>query len=80
MGSSGTAVVAGVALANELGKLRLSKDRMLDYCLMIERHPDNVAASLYGGFVGTYLVGSVIILIHDILSDGTVFLTLIICI
>ncbi|EPQ62298.1 Bgt-746 [Blumeria graminis f. sp. tritici] len=28
---------------------------MLDYCLMIERHPDNVAAALYGGFVGTYL-------------------------
>jgi homoserine kinase len=22
---------------------------------MIERHPDNVAAALYGGFVGTYL-------------------------
>jgi len=28
---------------------------MLDFCLMIERHPDNVAAALYGGFVGTYL-------------------------
>jgi homoserine kinase len=28
---------------------------MLDYCLMEERHPDNVAAALYGGFVGTYL-------------------------
>jgi homoserine kinase len=47
--------VAGVALANEAGKLNLQKSRMLDYCLMIERHPDNVAAALYGGFVGTYL-------------------------
>jgi homoserine kinase len=55
LGSSGAAVVAGVALANEVGDLNLSKARMLDYCLMIERHPDNVAAALYGGFVGTYL-------------------------
>ncbi|KAH6724689.1 ribosomal protein S5 domain 2-type protein [Leptodontidium sp. 2 PMI_412] len=55
LGSSGAAVVAGVALGNEVGKLGMSKARMLDYCLMIERHPDNVAAALYGGFVGTYL-------------------------
>ena len=55
LGSSGAAVVAGVSLANEVGQLKLSKDRILDYCLMIERHPDNVAAALYGGFVGSYL-------------------------
>ena len=55
LGSSGAAVVAGVALANECGKLGLSRDRMLDYCLMVERHPDNIAAALYGGFVGTLL-------------------------
>jgi homoserine kinase len=35
LGSSGTAVVAGVMLGNEVGKLGLSKDRLLDYCLMI---------------------------------------------
>ncbi|KAL8808751.1 MAG: hypothetical protein Q9200_004062 [Gallowayella weberi] len=55
LGSSGAAVVAGVVLGNEVGKLGLSKDRMLDFCLMIERHPDNVAAALYGSFVGTFL-------------------------
>ncbi|KAF2496776.1 phosphoribosylformylglycinamidine cyclo-ligase-like protein [Lophium mytilinum] len=55
LGSSGAAIVAGVFLANEVGNLGLSKARMLDYCLMEERHPDNVAAALYGGFVGTYL-------------------------
>lgn len=55
LGSSGAAVVAGVSLGNEVGRLGLSKDRMLDFCLMIERHPDNVAAALYGGFVGSYL-------------------------
>ncbi|KAF2261422.1 phosphoribosylformylglycinamidine cyclo-ligase-like protein [Lojkania enalia] len=55
LGSSGAAIVAGVNIANEIGNLQLSKARMLDYCLMEERHPDNVAAALYGGFVGTYL-------------------------
>ena len=35
LGSSGTAVVAGVMLGNEVGGLGLSKARLLDYCLMI---------------------------------------------
>jgi homoserine kinase len=35
LGSSGAAVVAGVVLGNEVGKLGLSKARMLDFCLMI---------------------------------------------
>lgn len=48
-------MVAGVALANEVADLKLPHARILDYCLMIERHPDNVAAALYGGFIGTYL-------------------------
>ncbi len=36
LGSSGAAVVAGVILANEVGGFGLSKDRMLDFCLMVE--------------------------------------------
>ena len=55
LGSSGAAVVAGVILGSVVGAFNLSKERILDYVLMIERHPDNVAAALYGGFVGTYL-------------------------
>jgi homoserine kinase len=55
LGSSGAAVVAGVMLGNIVGGYNLPKERILDYCLMVERHPDNVAAALYGGFVGTYL-------------------------
>ncbi|KAI8340759.1 homoserine kinase [Chlamydoabsidia padenii] len=55
LGSSGAAVVAGILLGNALGQLDLSRDRLLDYCLMIERHPDNVAAALMGGFVASYL-------------------------
>ncbi|KAJ2776122.1 Trihydroxynaphthalene reductase [Coemansia javaensis] len=56
LGSSGAAVVAGVLLANAVGALGLTEQRMLDYCLMIEHHPDNVAAALVGGFVASYLV------------------------
>lgn len=55
LGSSGAAVVAGVMLANEIGQLGFSKQRMLDYCLMIERHPDNITAAMMGGFVGSFL-------------------------
>jgi homoserine kinase len=35
LGSSGAAVVAGVMLGNEVGRLGLSKARLLDFCLMI---------------------------------------------
>jgi homoserine kinase len=55
LGSSGAAVVAGVLLGNLFLPKSLPKPRLLDFCLMVERHPDNVAAALYGGFVGTYL-------------------------
>jgi homoserine kinase len=55
LGSSGAAVVAGVLLGNELGQLNLPIGRMLDFALMVERHPDNVTAALIGGFVGSYL-------------------------
>jgi homoserine kinase len=55
LGSSGAAVVGGVLLGNVVGQLGLPRPRLLDFALMVERHPDNVAAALYGGFVGTYL-------------------------
>jgi len=55
LGSSGAAVIAGVLLGNELGNLKLPTERLLDFALMVERHPDNVTAALVGGFVGSYL-------------------------
>lgn len=56
LGSSGAAVTAGVLLGDALGNLKLTKERLLDHALMIERHPDNVTAALIGGFVGSYLL------------------------
>lgn len=55
LGSSGAAVIAGVLLADQIGDLKLDASRQLDFALMVERHPDNVAAALLGGFVGSYL-------------------------
>lgn len=55
LGSSGAAIVGGIMLGNEIGGFKFSKERMLDYALLIERHPDNIAAAMLGGFVGSYL-------------------------
>lgn len=51
LGSSGAAIVAGLVAANEFGKLGLGQDELLQHATELEGHPDNVAASLYGGFV-----------------------------
>ncbi|CAG8611206.1 2587_t:CDS:2 [Paraglomus brasilianum] len=55
LGSSGAAVVAGVLLGDFIGNLNMTRDRILDFCLIIEKHPDNVTAALIGGFVAAYL-------------------------
>ncbi|KAI9102660.1 ribosomal protein S5 domain 2-type protein [Phlyctochytrium arcticum] len=55
LGSSGAAVVAGVILGDLACGLDLSREELLDYCLVIEGHPDNVTASLMGGFCASYL-------------------------
>lgn len=41
-------------LGNEVGQLNLSKEQMFNYCLVVERHPDNVGAALFGGFIGAF--------------------------
>lgn len=51
LGSSSTAVIAGIALANELLSLQLSKEEIADLATEIEGHPDNVAPAIYGGCV-----------------------------
>ena len=55
LGSSAAAIVAGVMLGSEAGHLGLSKEKMFDYCLMIERHPDNIAPALFGGLIGAFM-------------------------
>jgi homoserine kinase len=53
LGSSATAIAAGVVLANEYLGLRLSHEQLLDAALQMENHPDNLAAALWGGAVAS---------------------------
>lgn len=51
LGSSAAAIVAGLAAADHLFELALSKEELLARATELEGHPDNVAAAIYGGFV-----------------------------
>jgi len=50
LGSSASACVAGIALADRLLQLDLDRDEVLDLAIEIEGHPDNAAAAIVGGF------------------------------
>lgn len=58
LGSSSSAIVAGVYAANVLGGKRFSQDELLNFATAIEGHPDNVAPALLGGFTISYMEGS----------------------
>jgi homoserine kinase len=51
LGSSAAATVAGLLVGSELFGQPESADRVLELATEIEGHPENAAASLYGGFV-----------------------------
>lgn len=51
LGSSASAIVAGIELANQACKLSLSPKEKLQYGTEIEGHPDNVAPALLGGII-----------------------------
>ncbi|CAM3525305.1 MULTISPECIES: homoserine kinase [Saccharibacillus] len=51
LGSSASAIIAGMVAANALVATPLSKERLFDLATGLERHPDNVGASLFGGIV-----------------------------
>ncbi|GGH80710.1 homoserine kinase [Pullulanibacillus pueri] len=55
LGSSATAIVAGIELANLLYSLSLASSQKVRIASMYEGHPDNAAASVYGGVtIGTH--------------------------
>ncbi|MBM7655642.1 homoserine kinase [Neobacillus cucumis] len=51
LGSSASAIVAGIELADTVGGLQLTKHEKLISATEWEGHPDNVGASIYGGLV-----------------------------
>ena len=53
LGSSASAIVAGLMIANEVGQFNLTRRQLLEHACHLEGHPDNVGACLLGGlFVG----------------------------
>ncbi len=55
LGSSSSAIVAGIYAANALCDNHFSLDELLGIATEIEGHPDNVAPALYGGFTISYM-------------------------
>jgi homoserine kinase len=51
LGSSATAIIAGIALGAELCATSIDAAETLQLALELEGHPDNIAAAVYGGFV-----------------------------
>lgn len=51
LGSSASAIVAGIELANMLCELNLTRKDKLRLASLEEGHPDNVGASIFGGLV-----------------------------
>lgn len=54
LGSSASALVAALYIANYFGDIELSKYELLQLATEIEGHPDNVAPTIYGGLVVGY--------------------------
>lgn len=57
LGSSAAAIVAGIKLSALLTGKPISDQTILNYATEFEGHPDNVAASLYGGFLASCIRG-----------------------
>ena len=51
LGSSSSAIVAGIELANQLGELNLTPKQKVEWATKLEGHPDNVAPAILGGLV-----------------------------
>lgn len=54
LGSSASALVAGIYLADFFGDLQLSEFEMVEAATEIEGHPDNVAPVIYGGMIAGF--------------------------
>ncbi|CAM3159779.1 homoserine kinase [Leuconostoc rapi] len=57
LGSSSSALLAGLAMANTIDHLSLSDDAILAFATKLEGHPDNVAPALFGGGISAYYDG-----------------------
>ncbi|MCR8644125.1 homoserine kinase [Paenibacillus sp. N1-5-1-14] len=58
LGSSASAIVGALVAANALIGGKLSADRLFQLASQLEKHPDNVGASLFGGIVVAFWDGA----------------------
>lgn len=58
LGSSSTAIVAGLTAANEIVGSPLNRQDLLKLATEIEGHPDNVAPAIFGNFTVSVIDGS----------------------
>jgi homoserine kinase len=63
LGSSAAAIIVGITLSSLISGQGLSPQKVLQYALELEGHPDNIAASYHGGWVATCVQpdGSVVV-------------------
>lgn len=57
LGSSASAIVGALVAANALAGDKLSVDTLFQMATRLEKHPDNVGASLYGGLIAAFWDG-----------------------
>lgn len=77
LGSSSALLVGGVIAANELHKLGMSKEDLLDVATILEGHPDNVAPALFGGLSASALIAGKPVTVRYPLSEKLHFTALI---
>lgn len=58
LGSSASAIIGGMVAANALIGSPLDQDKIFDMATALEKHPDNVGASLFGGIIAAAWDGS----------------------
>lgn len=77
LGSSVTVRLGVVAGLNEMLGAGLSRDELLDLVAGLERHPDNAAPAIFGGFTAAGYVGDGIRCVRFPVSRRACFVTLI---
>lgn len=70
LGSSSTAIVGGLLVANRLAGEPMSHDSLLRLALDIEGHPDNVAPAMLGGLVLSVVEGGQLTTVRVPVPDG----------
>lgn len=76
LGASSTMIVAGMMAANALHGSPLSREELLLLATVVEGHPDNLSAALYGGMTASLMQGGKPVTVRFPLSEKLRFFAL----